>query len=276
MRKAEVGQELTLEEYKKVQLNILKYVADFCEQHELRYFLADGTLLGAVRHKGFIPWDDDIDIRMPRPDYDRIIRIFNKETEDIDFLLVGPEDELAHCYFVKVYDMRTIKIEPFLDYSKGSLGVDIDIFPIDGAPEDFEEFKRWSIEIRRYNRTYANKKKTLLRRSMSIAKDYFACRLRGKWRPFWSAAKIARITREMSEEYPYGEGNYVSYLGLTDRFRIPYDCHKDFVMLPFEDGMFHAPVGYDTALTIQYGDYMKLPPVEKQVSHHSYRAYKRK
>jgi len=256
------------EEHKQVQLDILKFVADFCEKKGLRYFLADGTMLGAVRHKGFIPWDDDIDIRMPRPDYNKMRQIFNEECMDSHYHLVDPRDKEAHHYFIKIVDTRTVKIEPYQDYSTGFLGVDIDIFPIDGSPEDKEDFLKWGKEIRSYNRAYAYKKRAWHRAFLSMCKDYVKGRAHAKFCPFMSPREIAEKVNTLSEKYTYGEGTYVSFIGLGELFRVPYECYKDFVMMKFEDSEFRVPAGYDQALTAQYGDYMKLPPIEKRVTHH--------
>lgn len=124
------GRELTDIENQKVQLDILSYVDSFCSKMGLRYYLGDGTLIGAVRHHGYIPWDDDIDIRMPRPDYDELIRIFNEGSKDSRYRLIEPKSKLAQNSFVKIIDSDTIKIEPYLDYKNGYLGVDIDVFPL--------------------------------------------------------------------------------------------------------------------------------------------------
>lgn len=97
---SEIGEKISFEEHKEIELDILKFVADFCEKNGLRYFLADGTLLGAIRHHGFIPWDDDIDIQMPRPDLFKLIELFNKESGSKRYYLIHPQDPIAQHYFI--------------------------------------------------------------------------------------------------------------------------------------------------------------------------------
>lgn len=122
---------ISFEEMKKVELEILSFFADFCETHNLRYFLAYGTLIGAIRHKGFIPWDDDVDIQMPREDYDILISLFNIGN-DSPYRLISPLEKQSCYTIVKIIDTRTIKIENGI--KNDPLGIDIDIFPLDGIP----------------------------------------------------------------------------------------------------------------------------------------------
>ena len=130
--------KLEIEEIKHIEVDILKHVVKICNRHKLRYFLAYGTLLGAVRHQGFIPWDDDIDICMPRPDYDKFIEIWQKEktlNESLNFGLLFPSPGNNYFYeFAKVTATDTVcEVNlPILDI-KG-LGIWIDIFPLDGMP----------------------------------------------------------------------------------------------------------------------------------------------
>ena len=123
---------VTPEELKTIQLDLLQKTADFCEQNGLRYFLCGGTLLGAIRHKGYIPWDDDIDIAMPRPDYDRFCMTFNQPNSvyRVKSLFTHPN---YICAFAKVYDNRTLLKE--LHYKGIHFGVYIDILPVDGVKD---------------------------------------------------------------------------------------------------------------------------------------------
>ncbi|MFR5682857.1 MAG: phosphorylcholine transferase LicD [Clostridia bacterium] len=131
---------MSLEEIKSIQLDILSQVANYCDRNGLRYFLAYGTLLGAVRHKGYIPWDDDIDIMMPRPDYMQFINSFNNEK---CALRVGSHylDKNYPYVIAKVYDTSTLCKENIdVEYS---IGINIDVFPIDGLPETERSFRNF-------------------------------------------------------------------------------------------------------------------------------------
>ena len=133
---------ITSEELKAIQLDLLQKTADFCKENGIRYYLCGGTLLGAIRHKGYIPWDDDIDISMPRPDYDRFISMFNKPENDYQVIDMSNNKKYG-LPFAKVHDTRTFVDE--LQYTKDQFGVYIDIFPIDGVGEDEQVLRilRW-------------------------------------------------------------------------------------------------------------------------------------
>ena len=127
-------QELQIDEIKKLEVEILTEVATFCDQHNLRYYLCGGTLIGAVRHKGFIPWDDDIDVSMPRPDYDIFINSFHCEKEYIQVFSCQNKKDYwrTHC---QVFDTRTVVVEDSYrqDIAKDN-AVFIDLYPIEGMP----------------------------------------------------------------------------------------------------------------------------------------------
>ena len=133
-------QEIDLLQQKKIMIDIMIKIDEFCNKNNINYFLADGTMIGAARHKGFIPWDDDIDIMMPRADYELFIKNFPDSYENL--ALASPYDESPMYYYAKVYDKRTIKIEE-LDYGTHKpLGIDIDVFPIDGEPDNYNVFMK--------------------------------------------------------------------------------------------------------------------------------------
>ena len=130
--------ELTLQEMKEIEFSLLKEFRTFCEQNNIRYYLAYGTLLGAIRYKGFIPWDDDVDVLVPRKDYNRVIELF-KDHENIK--LYSTERNKKYGYpFAKLCDMNTLKIEGIVKNGVVQ-GVEIDIFPLDYWENDLEKAK---------------------------------------------------------------------------------------------------------------------------------------
>ena len=261
--------EISFDEIKKLELEILKYVANFCDTHNLKYFLAYGTLIGAVRHKGFIPWDDDIDIQMPRDDYNKLIEIFNKE-KDVEYLdLIDPNDSKSRHSIVKIIDNRTVKIEKNVDYKNGNLGIDIDIFPLDGQPESEEEYSKWYDKLQATYRKYNVK---ISKISGSIKGRIYRIIIKS----FNSKRSLKNRVNKLHSMYPYEGSKYIGAIESSfnsKNNRIERGKYDSFVFLDFEGQKFKAPAGYHEILTKMYGNYMELPPVEKQVTHHSNKNY---
>lgn len=263
--------KLSFEETKKLELGILKTVTSFCEENGIRYFLAYGTLIGAARHKGFIPWDDDIDLQMPRPDYEKFMSLYNEKNDASPYRALLPLKDGSRHTFLKVVDTRTAKVEKGMHYEDGKApGIDIDIFPIDGQPEDDREYEKYYKKKNRIFReiyelvgTYSWKRKLL------YLFPRIHAHILGKEKLF---AKIEKI----NAPYPYEEAKMVGatnslYNGIKNRTeKKNYESH---VLLEFEGEMFRAPVGYHEILSSFYGDYMILPPPEKQVTHHKNETY---
>lgn len=253
------------EETKVIELDILKQIAKYCEDNGLRYFLTYGTLIGAIRHKGFIPWDDDIDIQMPREDYLKLIRDFNNKIENKNLYLVAPEKPMSCHPIVKIIDRRTIKVEPGYDYSDGNLGIDVDVFPIDGMPASDAEYKRWRRKLIWYYKNFDAAKQL----KTGTFKHHVKLFLMGSW--FIPANYWLDKAAKLHAKYPLNSSAYAGSMetpyNVTGN-RVRKECFDGFVMADFEDTKFRIPVGYDEILRSIYGDYMKLPQVELQVTHH--------
>ena len=184
---------ISLDELKSIQLDLLQKTADFCENNGLRYFLCGGTLLGAIRHKGYIPWDDDIDIAMPRQDYDRFVKIFNHPENYYQVVNLETNAEYAYA-FAKVYDNRTILKE--LHYPGDTFGVYIDILPADGV-KDAAQIKKIMLLHKILNTKRANYYKRTL--SKKIINTFGKILLL----PF-SAHQIARWMDNEARKYTFG------------------------------------------------------------------------
>lgn len=251
-------EKLTLDECKRISLDILIDIAAFCDAHGLTYFLAVGTLLGAIRHQGYIPWDDDIDIMMPRPDYQRLLREY-----DGRYALLKPEAGLL-CY-AKAYDPRTVKYEADTDYKKNkAIGVDIDIFPLDGIVNDEKIINRiYKRECFLETLLRLSNQPIFLRKNPLKAFNRLVPRLIG-------SANIVKLIEKNAQTYDYETSDHVirwrcSPNGFTGA--LPKEVYeKDYGT--FEGHVFCIPKGYDAFLRAFFGDdYMELPPEDKRVSH---------
>ena len=264
--------ELTLQELKDNEFNLLKEIDAFCKENNIRYFLAYGTLLGAIRYKKFIPWDDDVDVLIPREDYDRMISIFNDSERYRLFTHEKCSDYLFP--FAKLCDMTTIKEEFGYD-NPLKLGVDIDLFPLDSWDDDLEKAK---LEAARIGNLMFCLNLTKLKKAYSvnivkrIAKSFLmvVCKLLG------SEYFLRQIQKETVKEGQKGN-NYVgakSWCVYGERGIIPAEAFSEAVDVEFEGEMFPAPKGWDAYLTCLYGDYLPEPPKEKQKTHHGFKAYR--
>ena len=264
--------ELSLQELKEIEFNLLKVFDAFCKENNIRYFLAYGTLLGAIRYKKFIPWDDDVDLLIPREDYDRMITLFK---DDERYRLFAFEKDQNYLFpFAKLCDMTTRKDE-FGYECKVELGVDIDLFPLDAWDDDLEKAKKEAKKIKTlmFYLGLSKLKKSdsahPLKRAVKAALMIWCKMLGGKH-------FIREIQKETCKEGQKGNA-YVgakSWCVYGAKGIIPAEAFAEAVDIEFEGEMFPAPVGYDTYLTCLYGDYLPEPPKEKQKTHHSFKAYR--
>lgn len=261
-----MNRELNGDEIKQIQLQLLLEFSRFCDENGLRYRLCGGTLLGAIRHKGFIPWDDDIDVLMPRPDYDTLLNW--KGSADLpDYMeLCSWKNRKIPYPYLKLADKRVSVQEKAVNV-KYQGNVWIDIFPIDGNPEDEEENRslyQKSLRLRKLfwihlvplgNGTTFSKKlwKLLIKPFLMCVGDYRICR------------GMDRLARS----YDFESSSYIGGVlwGYGPQERLDKEGFLNAVEVEFEGHKFHAPSNYQEYLTNLYGDYMKLPPEEKRVRH---------
>ncbi|MBR6001386.1 MAG: LicD family protein [Bacteroidales bacterium] len=261
--------ELTPDRCRDIQMGILREIDRFCKENGIRYSLAYGSLIGAVRHKGYIPWDDDIDLMMPRPDYEKFIASFAAEgLRLLDLSKDGTKGET----FVKVMKEGTLMVEKLT--GREMWGVNVDVFPIDGAPSDgLEEF---------YN-GLDRKRRTLFRiipyyKQMSSGKAAWFlkyCYKRLRFPYFHSPLFLKNDIFSTIKAFPFESSETAGIYFAAEKTRTftRREVFEKYITLPFEDGMFSAIADYDTWLKSVYGDYMQFPPEEKRVSHHHYDSY---
>jgi lipopolysaccharide cholinephosphotransferase len=256
--------KIPFDEVKSIQLDLLKDVADFCEKNGLTYFLAYGTLIGAIRHNGYIPWDDDLDIAMPRPDYDKFIKTYNRNDsykKVIDIAI----DKTYGVQFAKVYDDRTWLNE--YKYRKENYGVYIDVFPIDGVKGTFR------IRLaQKLDKILHAKKANYAERS--LLKNISNCLVKILCLPF-PVYSILRFADKNARRYSYGvtekAANFLETYGVNEI--VDTSVFQRTLLHTFEGGQYRIPEGYDLWLRTIYGDYMQLPPVNQQIPHHVSNAY---
>ena len=263
--------ELSLEEIKKVQLNILKQVAEFCCERGINYSLYGGTLLGAIRHKGYIPWDDDIDISMPRPDYNKFLNDFHL-IKDKNLKVHARELNKEYIYpFCKVSDERTL-LKEYSDINY-VLGINIDIFPIDGLPANYKECRKLMLKSS-ISRNFLELKQTKITKNRIWYKNsilFFSKILLYGIPSKIFLNTIERQTRKYKFQNSSFVGNIVWGYGIKERCN--KSVYSDYVLVDFENNKLKAMKGYDEYLTNVFGNYMQLPPIEKQVIHHNFKAY---
>lgn len=265
----------SIEELKKIQLDLLLVFHRFCVEHDIKYSLAAGTLIGAVRHKGFIPWDDDIDVYLLRDEYKKLIEVYPRKSINNCSLVSMERDNNWHRAYAKFYDSRTLMMEKTKSRYEG-IGVGIDVFPVDDVPDNQEEWKRY------------NKRRIFLRNIMSVKTMAFSAKrnilktaflLVGQFLLLPVSQKaLAKILDKYGQKYN-GKGFRHVYENNPGVYNSKHAWLKkdmeQFLDSEFEGYQVKIMAGYDDYLTTIYGNYMQLPPEEKRVSHHTFVAFRK-
>ncbi|MFC6202765.1 phosphorylcholine transferase LicD [Lactiplantibacillus nangangensis] len=257
---------MSLSPLHQVELNLMQTVIHICDTEKIDYFLIGGSLLGAIRHHGFIPWDDDIDLGMRRSEYQRFITVANRYLDPNQyFLQTGASDPDYGLSYMKLLDVNTY-IEEKNNVNNAFKGVFVDIFPFDKIPDD-EALRR--SQLMHYRLEDAA---ILLRLNYNFVKTPLRNILKKK-----TAQQLAEVNAQKQDREGYmrlyEQSDSRTYKNLASQ----YDYDKEILsyaelteleMAPFETMQVKIPKAYDHILTRMYGDYQQLPPVEQRVEKH--------
>jgi lipopolysaccharide cholinephosphotransferase len=260
---------LTIDQLRERQLRLLSAVADHCERHGLHYYLCAGTLLGAVRHQGYIPWDDDIDLMLPREDFDRLCATFPGPEAVHVSLRSLTSDRHYVLPFAKVTDDRT-RIDVESDMISG-LGVYIDVFPLDGWCRSRPARLVQRVLLKGLLDVMRVKHMVLGRRRKGVRNVVLAL---GKVLLAWLPARwVARSLERVAKLGRFDTARDVGVISWGYQESIPVTAYGEPGHLDFEGSSYRVPHDTHTVLSTIYGDYMTLPPAEQQVTHHRFVAY---
>lgn len=259
--------KLSSVEQKTIQLEILDSIHDFCESRGLIYSLCGGTMIGAVRHQGYIPWDDDIDLMMPREDYERFKASYHDPcNEVIDLSLMDACEE----QFMKVSRRGTL-MEDIVAHRR-LWGVNVDIFPVDGMPEDYLPYTRKLQDIHAKIAENCPYYKTVSHNKFYWLSRYFIKRLVKM--QFVNTLELKSFLNEQALAHlPQDSPLSTVIYGDFKIFPFPTSMFYDIKEVRFEGKMYKCISNSDLYLRTVYGDYMTLPPKEKQVTHHLYDSF---
>ena len=273
--------KLTFREAQLGALEVLKQLAALCDEKGWSYFLAYGSMLGAVRHKGIIPWDDDIDIMMPRPDYEALreyfaqnkdrllpLKLFEKTAvPDYPHMIARVSDQRYHLVFDNEQDY--------------GIGLFVDIYPLDGVGDDYQQ----AIKLIKKTKRLASLCFLTGRKSFGVDNTYSTLKMLIKfpaycWAKLWGNQHYISKLEKLSKTYDYSASKYIACVswpegcrGGQERDIFEKAVLEERMNVPFEDTTAKIPVAYDAYLTKIYGDYMQCPPEDKRTTNHTYDAY---
>lgn len=284
--KIEGNGPLSPQELRAIQeksLEILVYFKDFCQKHGLLFYFCGGCCIGAIRHKGFIPWDDDIDVFMPRKDYERLAQLWPKEADPQYAYCRSDKGHYLRSLLSAISDENTTFIKERQQDLDISHGIRLEILPLDGCPESRFARKRqilWALIYSMFNNNEAPTSKGkaayllgrfLLALAPTQGMRYRVWRLAEKRMSRWPITPETKHITELCARYQYMVNDY------------PAEAFAAAKWVEFEGLSMPVPVGYDTYLRMAFGDYMQLPPEEERIpkheavlvdTEHSYRQYK--
>lgn len=250
-------------------LKVYKCFKNICDKYHLRYFAIGGTCIGAIRHHGFIPWDDDLDVAMPLTDYIYFFQVAEKELLGSPYNVIGPKTSRHYSgIYNKLQDKSTTDIENEVkQFPDRYTGVFIDIFPITGSPQGEQERNTFIRLITNYQRI-----------NLRLRFPYYQYQTL-KWRLPWLAVQPIKLFKsydfytdkqfELLKQYRYGESAYICFpWRIRQRAFFHFEDFQKPMSVEFENTTISVPNGYDQYLKKDFGDYMKLPPKDRRIGGH--------
>ena len=268
------------EEIQQYGIGALEFLCDICDKYNLTYFLTYGTLIGAVRHKGFIPWDDDIDVLMPRRDYEKLIKLSSEVNNEKYEIMSYKTNKQYFFPWIKIQDKRTYLVPS--RFNNGFVyGISIDVFPLDQLCVD--NMNDAIIELETLQKKYITGIKKIKPIAAVSGKLYRVKRIVCKiyWlligRVFWSLSDLYdSVDNQLIKNSENDNNKYVVNLYDTDGHIWEKDTFfGEKTYLQFENRFYRVPSNYDSVLKVVFNDYMELPPKEQRIANHHYTAYEK-
>lgn len=264
--------KIDLNEVRTIQMDITEAFHHFCVKNGIKYSLGCGSLLGAIRHNGYIPWDDDIDVYLKREDYEKLVQLFPSRLNDRYAFISLERDKTWNKPYGKIYDDRTLLIEP-LGKLGIQLGINIDVFPIDFVPENGIKWKCYD-KVRRFLQYSVTAKTTRLRKNRKLSLNIIVILLKALWF-FFPVRQLGKLCDYFAQIYNGKEKKYLFETSQGERLKEPFlaSAFDEVSLHDYEDRKFYVMSGYDEYLSKAYGNYMQLPPEEKRYTHNIIDAY---
>lgn len=260
-------------QWNNILVEILKEFVNICNQYNIKYFLAAGSAIGAVRHNGIIPWDDDIDVIMPRPEYNKFIKLC--KTIDLGDFEILERETTPHYRFsyAKMGHKKSTLVE--VETQRDVHGLTMDIFPLDGTSSNeedaeklYNEYKKLTTKLHKVETYFSSDYTINLLKHMKIRTIFRHI----YYKLAYNRQDILNKLKCLENKYDYADSsyiiNYVEYWGFQKGY-FPKEWFENYKEFEFEGINVKIPYCYDQYLHKMYGNYMELPPINKRVSHHS-------